>query len=249
MFTKFHYQADLTQIELNHKITLELDSSTHSATLDVSAVTNPSILIKPGSQLRIFIKPFKANASKDLNQLFDRVRSESARFEIPVPLCLNVLQEDELFKSLVDNIRAEKQKDLELNAVKFYVSQVAQTSVSFSSSDGSKAPLRVRGICDPDRSEYIKGTLQSIMRDIALELVDELPAMKAFFNPVKNVEQFSFSAKPVALEIKVYTADLTQLPFDAIVCPCDASLSFRAGAAKAIANKAGTIQSKNFRLL
>lgn len=55
-----------------------------------------------------------------------------------------------------------------------------------------------------------------------------------------------FTAKHSQLEIEVYTANLIMLSVDAIVCSSDKMLSFQAGAAKAIASKAGMILIKEY---
>ena len=101
------------------------------------------------SQFRIIIKPFKTDTSSDFKQLIAHVSRESSRFKIPVPLCLAVLQEDQLFKHLMDIIRAERQNDM-FKAVKFYISQVAKTHTSIISCGRDMSEALLIGIWETE---------------------------------------------------------------------------------------------------
>ena len=237
-YIQFYFRAELESIELKHHIKLELDSFSASTTSGVSAVANSSNNSLLGSQFRILIKPFKSDASSDLKQLIDHVCQKFSRFNIPVPLCLAVLQKDELFKHLMDIISSERQNNFKFKAVKFYISQVAKTHIISCGRDMWEVLLR--GIWETECAQYVEDVLHRIMRYLAFELIEKSLSVKAFFEQLQNVEQFSLGTKNVNLEIKVYTADLTLLPFDAIVCSSNSNLSFQAGESMRIATKAGT---------
>lgn len=236
-YIKFHFQPDLAKIESDHGVSLELDSPTQLLYPNASAVTNSNDSSYPISKCKVLLKPFKSDALNDLRRLAERILSQSARFAIPVPPCLFSMKAEELHKTLVDMIRSSKQSNLSFQAFKFFVSHVEKTNVAGAGAHESV----VRGIWERDRTEYVEEVLQVMMRRIALQSIDKSPSIQAFFAHVNNVEQFFFNAKHNTLDLKVYTADLTRLPLDAIVSSSDERLSFQAGAAKAIAAKAGTV--------
>ena len=138
----------------------------------------------------------------------------------------------------MDIIRDERQNDFKFKAVKFYISQVAKTRIISCGRDMWEALLR--GIWETERAKYVEDVLHRIMRYLAFDLIEKSVSVKAFFEPLENVEQFLLCEKHVNLEIKVYTAGLMLLPFDAIVCSSNSNLSFQAGESMRIATKAGT---------
>lgn len=202
-------------------------------------------------KVKISIVPADSEVLRELSELVDRVQAECAFVDVPLPICLTGFPaSDKLLREINSQVVRVQKCTPYLAAVKILITSLGPTRAGIDVDAGLlwKSPECLRFICEKKSVTAVKDAVYMTLRILAIKMV-ELgdQRVQKFFEPLPNVAQFRFrivKAKPGSdlsscPVLKMYTADLTRLPLDAIVCASDPMFSFNGGAASAVAQKAG----------